>query len=106
VVLYTAVKSPLVENFIRGWKNDMVTNVATLFGRGVLCRSSFLANLEASDYKLGLQRTPTLFTLEKSLHYSSVLPLWYDTFWKHKIIVLSSCHLLVNMTDGVKLSYY
>jgi hypothetical protein len=37
----------------------MVGNVATLFPRGVLRRSSFLGNLKASDKKLGLQRTPT-----------------------------------------------
>ena len=35
-----------------------------------------------------------------------VLPLWYDTFEKRKKIVLSRCRLLVNMTNGLKLSYY
>jgi len=33
--------------------------VATLFGRGVLRRSSFLGRLNLPDKKLGLQRTPT-----------------------------------------------
>jgi hypothetical protein len=59
VEVYTKVKSPPVENFAHGWKNDMAANVATLFWRGVLRRSSFLGNLKASDKKLGHQRTLT-----------------------------------------------
>jgi hypothetical protein len=40
-------------------KNDMITNLATLFARGVLWRSSLLANLKPSDKKLDLWATPT-----------------------------------------------
>ena len=43
----------------RWMENDMVANMATLFGREVLQRSGFLGNLEALDMKLGLRRTPT-----------------------------------------------
>ena len=105
VVVHIAVKSPLVENFVHGWQNDMVTNVATLLGRGVLWRSSFLGNLKILDKRLGLRRTPTFFTLERNL-YTIVLPLWYDTFGIHKNIILSRCRLLINMTNGVKLLCY
>jgi hypothetical protein len=59
VEVYITVKNPLVENFAHGWKNDMAANVATLFWRGVLWRSSFLGNLKASDKKLGHRRTLT-----------------------------------------------
>jgi hypothetical protein len=59
VEVYTMVKNPPVENFAHGWRSDMAANVATLFWRGVLRRSSFLGNLKASDKKLGLRRTLT-----------------------------------------------
>ena len=56
VEVYTTVKNPLVENFAYGWKNDMATNVATFFWKGVLWRSSFMGNIKALVKKLGLQR--------------------------------------------------
>jgi hypothetical protein len=51
----TTDKTSLVENFKNGCKNDM----ATIFGREILRRSSFLGNLKPSNKKLGLPRTPT-----------------------------------------------
>ena len=41
------------------WKNYMVVNMATIFARRVLWRSSFLGNLKPLDHKFGLWRTPT-----------------------------------------------
>jgi hypothetical protein len=38
--------------------------------------------------------------------FINVLPLKYDTFGKRKNVVLSRCRLLVNMTNGLKMSYY
>ena len=43
--VYITVKTSQVENFKHGRKNDMVANMATLFVRGVLKRSSSLDNL-------------------------------------------------------------
>lgn len=57
--VYTTVKSSLVETFKRRWKYDMAINMATLFAKGVLWRSSVLDNLKPSDEKLDLKRTPT-----------------------------------------------
>ena len=57
--MYTATKTSLVENFKHEWKNDMDANMANLFFRGVLWRSSFLGNLKPLDNKLDLQETPT-----------------------------------------------
>ena len=48
-----------VENFKHERQNNMVVNMATLFARGILRRSSFLDNLKSSDKQLGLRRTPT-----------------------------------------------
>ena len=59
VVIYSAPKSPLVENIVHGWKKmTWMPTWRTLFRRGVLWRSSFLGNLKASDKKLDLRRTP------------------------------------------------
>jgi len=52
VVVYTTTKNPLVKNFIHGWEIDMATDVATLFWRGTLQRSSFFSNLKPLDKKL------------------------------------------------------
>jgi hypothetical protein len=43
-----------VENFNHGWKNDMVVNMATLFAKGVLWRSSLLDSLKTSYVELAL----------------------------------------------------
>ena len=51
---YTMTKTSLVKNFKNGRINDMATNMATHFARGVLHRSSFLGNLKASDKILDL----------------------------------------------------
>lgn len=50
-----------MERTLSSWmkENDIVANMATLFDRGVLERSSFLGNLKPLDKKLGLRRTPT-----------------------------------------------
>ena len=49
----TAMTSP-VENFKHGWKYDMGVNLATLFTKGILWRSSFLGNFKPLDKKLSL----------------------------------------------------
>jgi hypothetical protein len=57
VQVYSTVKNSPMENFAHRWKNDMATNMATLFWRGILQKSSFLGNLKALNKKLGLWRT-------------------------------------------------
>ena len=54
VKVYTMAKTFLVENVSMNDKIDMVTNLATLFARGVHWRSSVLGNLKPPDKKLGL----------------------------------------------------
>ena len=39
---YTTAKTSPVKNFKHGWNNDMVSNMATLFAKGVLHRPSVL----------------------------------------------------------------
>jgi hypothetical protein len=46
VGFYTTSNTFPMENFNHGWKNDMVANMATIFARGALQRSSFLGNLK------------------------------------------------------------
>ena len=58
-MVYTTAKTSPVDDFKHGWQNDMATNMAILFAKGGLWRSSFLGNLKPSDKKLGLWRTPT-----------------------------------------------
>jgi hypothetical protein len=57
--VHTMAKTSTMENFKHGCKNDIAPNMATLYARGVLWRSSCLGNLKPLDKKLGLQRTPT-----------------------------------------------
>ena len=58
--VYTTTKTYPVENVKHGWKYDMVVaTMAKCFAKEALQRSSLLGNLELSDKKLGLQRTPT-----------------------------------------------
>jgi hypothetical protein len=54
--VYTTTNTSPVENFKNGWKYDMVANMATLFVRGVLQRSSLLGNIKPLDKKLGLRK--------------------------------------------------
>ena len=59
-MVYTVVKISPMENFKRGWKNDMAINMIMFFlANGVLQRSRFLCNLKPPNNKLGLQRSPT-----------------------------------------------
>ena len=104
VVVYTMAKKPLVENFVHGCKDDM----ATLWWRGVLCRSSFLGNLKTLDKKLGLWITPTWM---KYYFLREIFALLFSLFGMTRLgntqkIVLSRCRLFINMTNGVSLSYY
>ena len=57
--VYTMAKTSSMENFKNRWKIDVAINMATLFARGVLQRSSFSYNLKPLDKKLDLSRTPT-----------------------------------------------
>jgi hypothetical protein len=100
VEVYTTVKNPPVENFAHGWKNDMAANVATLFWRGVLQRSSFLGNLKASDKKLGLWGTLTWIKYYPSMccsqHFKVIiegLGLVFKHFYMLQCIV--SCSVLM-----------
>jgi hypothetical protein len=78
----------------------MAANVATLFWRGVLRRSSFLGNLKALDKKLGLQRTLTWIKYYPSMccfqHFKVIfegLGLVYKHF--HMLQCIVSCSILM-----------
>jgi hypothetical protein len=79
VEVYTTVKSPLMENLVHGWKNELATNMAALFWRGVLRRLSFLDNLKALDKKLDLLRTLTWVKhyLIWTVTSAASFPLWH-----------------------------
>jgi hypothetical protein len=50
--VYIMVKTSLMDKFKHKWKkNDMASNMVTLFDSGALWRSSFLGNLKPSDQK-------------------------------------------------------
>ena len=61
VGVYAMAKTFIVKNFKHGWKHDVDANMTTHFTREILRRSSFLGNLESSNMKLDLWRTPTSF---------------------------------------------
>jgi hypothetical protein len=98
--VYAMVKSPLVENFAHGWKNDMVANVLTIFWNGVLWRSFFLGNLKALDKKLGLQRTLTWIKYYPSMccfQYFKVIFEGLGLVFKHFYMLqcIVSCSILM-----------
>jgi hypothetical protein len=89
-----------VENFAHGWKNDMAANVATLFWRGVLQKSSFLGNLKASDKKLGLRRTLTWIKYSPSMCHFQHFKVIFEGFglvFKHFYMLqcIVSCSILM-----------
>ena len=52
--VYSTAKPSPAENFKHGLTNYMVVNMATNFGRGILCMLGFLGTLETLDKKLDL----------------------------------------------------
>jgi len=57
VGVYTLAKTSSMKNSKHERNNDMDVNMATVFVRGVLWRSSFLVNLKPLNLKLDLWRT-------------------------------------------------